>query len=68
MGIAVCGMHYTGMAAVDFIHNPALPYVTSMNVTSSVFSLSIATIDTVIVVLAIAQAMSEANQRKFSSI
>jgi NO-binding membrane sensor protein with MHYT domain len=66
MGVAVCGMHYTGMAAVDFVHNPALPYVESMTVSSSVFSLSIATIDTVIVVVAIAQAMSEANQRKFA--
>lgn len=68
MGIAVCGMHYTGMAAVDFVHNPALPFITSLNITSSVFSLTIATIDTVIIVLAIAQALSEANQRKFSSL
>lgn len=67
MGVAVCGMHYTGMAAVEFVHNPALPYVTSTNVSSEVFSLSIATIDMIIVILAIAQALSEANQRKFSS-
>ncbi|WP_394751901.1 MHYT domain-containing protein [Crenothrix sp.] len=68
MGVAVCGMHYTGMAAVEFVHNAALPYINAMNVTSSVFSLSIATVDAVIIVLAIAQAISEANQRKFFSL
>jgi NO-binding membrane sensor protein with MHYT domain len=68
MGVAVCGMHYTGMAAVDFVHNPALPFVTSMNITSSVYSLTIATIDAVIVIVAIAQAMSEANLHKNPSM
>jgi NO-binding membrane sensor protein with MHYT domain len=65
MGFAVCGMHYTGMAAVDFVHNEALPYIDTMTVISSVFSLTIATIDAVIVVLAIAQAISETNHRKY---
>ncbi|WP_394751902.1 MHYT domain-containing protein [Crenothrix sp.] len=65
MGVAVCGMHYTGMVAVDFVHNAALPYVTSMSVTASVFSLTIATLDAVIIILALAQALSESNQRKF---
>ena len=68
MGIAVCGMHYTGMAAVTFVHNPSLPVVQSMSVTSSVFSLSVLTMDTLVMVLAMAQALSEANQRKASSV
>jgi NO-binding membrane sensor protein with MHYT domain len=64
MGIAVCGMHYTGMLAVTFTHNPNLTNIEPMLVSSTVFSLTIATIDAVIVVLAIAQALSEANLRK----
>lgn len=68
MGVAVCGMHYTGMAAVEYIHNSALPYVEPMRLTTSIFSLIIVTLDAVIVVLAMAKAMAEANKRKFVSI
>ncbi|SJM91440.1 MHYT domain-containing protein [Crenothrix polyspora] len=64
MATAVCGMHYTGMAAVEFVHNMALPVVQIMPVTASVFSMSVVTVDILIIVLAIAQALSEANQRK----
>lgn len=68
MGVAVCGMHYTGMAAVDFVHNPALPAVEPMTTTITVFAMSIAVIDTVIVVLAMMVAMVEMNKRTFTSV
>jgi NO-binding membrane sensor protein with MHYT domain len=66
MGIAVCGMHYTGMAAVEFLHNSALPQVEPMSLTTSIFSLLIVLLDAVIVLLAMAQTMAEANHRKFT--
>lgn len=68
LGGVVCAMHYTVMAAVEFVYNPALPAVNAINVTALVFSLSIATLDMLVVVLAIAQSVSEANQRKFSAL
>jgi len=68
MGIAVCGMHYTGMAAVDFMYNPNLPIVEPMTTTITVFAMSIAVIDAVIVVLAMMVAMVEMNKRTFTSV
>ncbi|MSS76787.1 MAG: hypothetical protein EXR90_08060 [Methyloglobulus sp.] len=52
MGVAVCGMHYTGMVAVDFVHNDALPYISPVTATSSVLALVIAVIDAIPVVIA----------------
>lgn len=64
MGIAVCGMHYTGMAAVTFEHNPSLPFVEPMSFSTSIFSLIISAIDSIIAVWAMAVTMAEANRRK----
>jgi NO-binding membrane sensor protein with MHYT domain len=67
MGVAVCGMHYTGMAAASFVPNPALPYVEPMERSIAFFTATIATIDIVIVVLTMIVAMLEANKRTFTS-
>jgi NO-binding membrane sensor protein with MHYT domain len=45
MGLAVCGMHYTGMAAAGFTHNPNLPAVSSMSGSSSILVFCIMAID-----------------------
>lgn len=68
MGIAVCGMHYTGMAAAHFVPNPALPPVEPMTTTISFFTVTIATLDIMIVVVAMVAAMLETNKRKFTYV
>jgi NO-binding membrane sensor protein with MHYT domain len=68
MGVAVCGMHYTGMAAVEFVHDAELPVVEPMALTSTIFTLIIISMDAVIIVLAMAMAMGEANKRRFSNL
>ena len=51
MGVAVCGMHYTGMFAATFTHNEALAYIPPLDAVSSGLALIIAMIDTVLVVV-----------------
>jgi NO-binding membrane sensor protein with MHYT domain len=68
MGIAVCGMHYTGMAAAHFVPNLALPPVEPMTTTISFFTVTIATLDIMIVVVAMVAAMLETNKRKFTYV
>lgn len=68
MGVAVCGMHYTGMAAAKFIHNPELPFVEPMTTTSFLFTATIVAIDVLIVLIAMAVAMAESNRRNFSAV
>jgi NO-binding membrane sensor protein with MHYT domain len=41
MGIAVCGMHYTGMEAADFMYDAKLPYIEPMMASSDLFVLGI---------------------------
>jgi NO-binding membrane sensor protein with MHYT domain len=67
MGVAVCGMHYTGMAAASFVPNPALPYVDPMSASIAFFTAIIATIDIVIVVVTMVVAMLEANKRSVTT-
>jgi NO-binding membrane sensor protein with MHYT domain len=67
MGVAVCGMHYTGMAAVEFVYNTDLPVIKPMALTSTIFTLIIVSMDAVIIVLAMAMAMGEANRRRFAN-
>jgi NO-binding membrane sensor protein with MHYT domain len=64
MGIAVCGMHYTGMTAVGFVHNPSLPYIESVGMTTMLFSLVIGGIDTIIITVAVMVAIADANRRE----
>ncbi|PKM10299.1 MAG: hypothetical protein CVV13_13545 [Gammaproteobacteria bacterium HGW-Gammaproteobacteria-3] len=68
MGVAVCGMHYTGMTAVSFVHNADLPQISTMIVSTSIFSLIITAFDSMIVVLAMMVAMIEANRSKFITV
>lgn len=66
MGIAVCGMHYTGMAAAGFEHNPALSAVTPMAATATTFAVSIVLLDFAILLWTSIIAMAEANSRNLS--
>jgi NO-binding membrane sensor protein with MHYT domain len=66
MGVAVCGMHYTGMAAANFVPNAALPFVEPMITSTSIFTATIGTLDIVIVLIAMVVAMAEANRNKFA--
>jgi NO-binding membrane sensor protein with MHYT domain len=67
MGVAVCGMHYTGMAAASFVPNSGLQYVEPMTASITFFTATIATIDTVIVIVTMVVDMLEANKRSFTS-
>jgi NO-binding membrane sensor protein with MHYT domain len=67
MGVAVCGMHYTGMAAASFVPNSALQYVEPMKASIAFFTVTIATIDVVIVLVTMVVAMLEANKRSFTT-
>lgn len=62
MGVAVCGMHYTGMTAVDFIYNPDLPYIESTG-DITLFSLIIAGIDAIIITVALMVAVADTNKQ-----
>lgn len=66
MGVAVCGMHYTGMAAAEFVHNTALAEIEPMAASSDLFSLGIAGIDTLILIVGMMSTMVEANRRRTS--
>ena len=65
MGVAVCGMHYTGMAAAEFIADPSLPFVNALSVTTFMFSAIILMIDMATLVVALIVAMLESNKQKF---
>jgi NO-binding membrane sensor protein with MHYT domain len=67
MGVAVCGMHYTGMEAASFVPNSGLQYVEPMTASITFFTATIATIDTVIVIVTMVVDMLEANKRSFTS-
>lgn len=54
MGAAVCGMHYTGMMAVSYVHNAALPVVEAMDMGVVTFSLIISAMDVIVMVIALA--------------
>jgi NO-binding membrane sensor protein with MHYT domain len=64
MGLAVCGMHYTGMAAAGFTHNPSLPSVASMSGSSSILVFCIMAIDLGIVFVAALIAFSDSYRQQ----
>jgi NO-binding membrane sensor protein with MHYT domain len=66
MGIAVCGMHYTGMMAVNFVHNPALPPVEAMDLGVVAFSIIVVAMDVIIMVIAMAVVGANRNQLVFN--
>lgn len=66
MGIAVCGMHYTGMMAVNFVHNPALPPVEAMDLGVVAFSIIVVAMDVIIMVIAMAVVGANRNQLIYS--
>jgi NO-binding membrane sensor protein with MHYT domain len=51
MGIAVCGMHYTGMMAVTFVYNPALPPVELWDIGAVAFAFIVAALDVIALVV-----------------
>lgn len=57
MGVAVCGMHYTGMMAASFVPNISLPAVQPTDTTY--FLLIILGIDAIVLVIALMVAMSQ---------
>ena len=65
VGVALCTMHLIGLFAAGFTFNSGLPVMRPLVVTMPVFSLTIATLDAVVVVVAIAQILAESNKRKF---
>ncbi|MEQ1620166.1 MAG: MHYT domain-containing protein [Methylococcales bacterium] len=64
MGVAVCGMHYTGMAAAEFTYNANLPLVASMSGSSSILVFCIMTIDLGVILIAALIAISESNKQQ----
>jgi NO-binding membrane sensor protein with MHYT domain len=66
MGVAVCGMHYTGMEAAEYAHNTALPYVQPLGSSTDPFVLGIIVIDLVILVIGMVTTMSESNAEPVS--
>jgi NO-binding membrane sensor protein with MHYT domain len=61
MGVAVCGMHYTGMEAADYMHNKSLPYVEPLGSSTDPFVLGIIVVDIMILVIGMITTMSESN-------
>jgi len=66
MGIAVCGMHYTGMMAVNFVHNPALPPIEAMDLGVVAFSIIVVAMDVIIMIIAMAVVGANRNQLVFN--
>jgi NO-binding membrane sensor protein with MHYT domain len=64
MGVAVCGMHYTGMMAAHFLYNLNLPPVQPTDTTY--FIIIIGGIDAIILVFAMMVAVSEKKLRSMS--
>lgn len=56
MGVAVCGMHYTGMMAADFVYNPNLPIAQPTEI--SHFMIIISAVDLIILVVSLMVTMS----------
>lgn len=54
MGVAVCGMHYTGMAAATFHHDPSMAVAPASSVAPEFLAYSIFLVSLVILVLGIA--------------
>jgi NO-binding membrane sensor protein with MHYT domain len=63
MGVAVCGMHYTGMAAACYMSNTALPSVAPMSLGATIFTLTIVAVDFIVVLIATVTATVEGNKR-----
>jgi NO-binding membrane sensor protein with MHYT domain len=63
MGLAVCGMHYTGMTAATLIPETDLPFVPADKTGVNLLVLSIIAIDFLVILLASTMAMVEANKR-----
>jgi NO-binding membrane sensor protein with MHYT domain len=66
MGVAVCGMHYTGMAAAEFLQNTSLTYVEPMGLSTNLFVLVIIGVDALIVVIGMVTEMANANIKRMS--
>ena len=56
MGVAVCGMHYTGMMAADFANNPNLSPIQPTNM--NYFIMIIFGIDAIILMVSLMVSMS----------
>jgi NO-binding membrane sensor protein with MHYT domain len=68
MGVAVCGMHYTGMHAAHFMANAALPAVMApMKSGSHVFSSIILVLDMLVLLIGTAVTMGEINARQMTA-
>jgi NO-binding membrane sensor protein with MHYT domain len=67
MGVAVCGMHYTGMAAAEFTYNSNLPSVTSMSGSSTILVFCIMAIDLGVILVASLIAISESNKQRLEA-
>lgn len=65
MGVAVCGMHYTGMMAVKFIYNAALPPVEAMDIGVVTFSLIVVSLDLIVLVVAMVVIGANRNYLKY---
>jgi NO-binding membrane sensor protein with MHYT domain len=59
-------MHYTGMMAVNFVHNPALPPVEAMDLSVVAFSIIVVAMDVIIMIIAMAVVGANRNQLVFS--
>ena len=66
MGVAVCGMHYTGMSAASYAANEALPHVEPMVSSSFFFSITILVVDIALVFIALVVTMIESNMQRVS--
>ena len=64
MGAAICGMHYTGMAAATFIPNTFLPFVEPLETTSFFFTTVIVVVNVAIILFGMVVTMAESNRRK----
>ena len=68
MGVAVCGMHYTGMAAAEFVANPSLPAVSNMETTTFMLSTIITAVNIVTLIIALVVVMLESNKQSNNSV
>lgn len=60
MGIAVCGMHYTGMAAASMVHNQAGAAVTSGGLSPQNMAIGIFAVVTILLVTLLVTSMKQA--------
>jgi NO-binding membrane sensor protein with MHYT domain len=66
MGIAVCGMHYTGMAAASFVPNPAK--AVSAGISSANLGMSIFAVTTVLLATMLSVSILRQRQREMVAI